>query len=189
MRERALYWIAIAVLTLLLIKQCNTTAPGCVTVQNTDTLMIVKTDTIAGPTVKAYIVKPVHLWRHDTIETSYVLHDTIQQASYMAEYTDTLKFEPYGFAIVTDTVNGKITSRSFSYMLTDYNTTTTVTKTVEAPAKTQYFAGGSVVLPINALEANVGLLTKRSRNLYQLGLGAGKNGSYWRIGALINIKK
>lgn len=187
MRERAVYWITIAVLTLLLIKTCNKVVPECAQVQKTDTLMLVKNDTITKE-VKAYVVKPIHLWRHDTIETSYVIHDTLQEANYMAEYTDTLKFEPYGFAIVTDTVNGKITSRSYSYMLTDYNTTTTVTNTVEAPQHNKLYLGGSLILPLSGFETIVGYQTKKAGTLYQLGFGAGKWGTYARIGLLLKIK-
>jgi hypothetical protein len=187
MRERLIYLAIIVVLVLLLFKSCHQKCD--VMPISSDTITIFKHDTIKGESFTTYVPKAYKVIVHDTTEIAYNKFDTIVKPceSVTTLYEDTLRFNPLGFAVVTDSVDGKILNRSYSFQLIQTNEMEKINTIVQAKPRNQYFIGAETTLPIKYYGINLGFKYKNSNNLFNLGAGFLNDSKYLKVGFLIRL--
>lgn len=106
-------------------------------------------------------------------------------------YNDTLKFkEDAGYAVVKDSVQGKILSRSFSYKLTTTNPVQPVA--IAEKKKGALYAGfmavGNAKDPVGYLGASGIWVPRNQRQAFTFGFGSFNNKAYMQAGILFKIK-
>lgn len=185
MRERILYWLAIAILLFLLFRSCKGGGSGRTDYRDS-VRTIISIDTIKGESKKVYVPKPYKVTIHDTTEVVYNSKDTqyIQADCPISLYRDTLKFDKYGYAVVMDSVKGEILKRAFRYDI--YKTT--VTNNVILKRRNKAFIGIETTYPLQSFSANFAFQFKNSDNLINLGAGFANSKVFYKAGMLIKIK-
>ncbi len=106
-------------------------------------------------------------------------------------YNDTLKFkEDAGYAVVKDSVEGKILSRSFSYKLTTINPVQPVA--ISEKKKGALYAGfmavGNAKDPVGYIGASGMWVPRNQRQAFTFGFGSFNNKAYLQAGILFKIK-
>jgi hypothetical protein len=106
-------------------------------------------------------------------------------------YNDTLKFkEDAGYAVVKDSVQGKILSRSFSYKLTTINSVQPVA--FADKKKGALYAGfmaiGNAKDPAGYIGASGMWVPRNQRQAFTFGFGSFNNKAYLQAGILFKIK-
>lgn len=190
LNERIIYWAAIFILFLLLFRSCRCGGSGNRTDYRDSVRTVIRIDTIKGKSYTKYIPKPYKVIKHDTTEVAYVQNDTIyiqlpsSKDCPISLYSDTLKFDKDGYAIVKDSVMGSILKRDFTYNLLK----TTVTNNVILKKRNKAFIGIEATYPLEAFSLNFAFQFKNSDNLINLGAGFANSKVFYKAGMLVKIK-
>ncbi len=194
--ERWLYIITILVLALLLLgERCSRkVCPPC---QST---VIVKTDTTYIPQPVQIIPGPVNVAKKEkpkkegskNIEWEFIPESEPDPGYVVPEnsisiYNDTFKFkEDAGYAVVKDSVQGKILKRSFSYNIK------APTIIPVAKKKGALYAGfmllGNPNDPVGYIGASGMWVPRNQRQAFTFGFGSFNNKAYLQAGILFKIK-
>jgi hypothetical protein len=202
--ERWAYILIIAALIFLLLQRgCkDKPCPPCPPVEN-------KSDTVYVPQPVKVIEGPLNNKRKSKIneikppaksfgEAEWIIVPEseadpgyIVPENSISIYNDTLKFkEDAGYAVVKDSVQGKIISRSFSYKLTTINTAQTVS--IAEKKKGALYAGfmavGNAKDPVGYLGASGIWVPRNQRQAFTFGFGSLNNRGYMQAGILFKIK-
>lgn len=167
--ERIVWAFVVAMLSWFLFKSCNKDSPvGRLTIQTIKTI-----DTIPGKAKISYQV--IRDTIHDTIpeyvtlENDYYQPDVIPVPVKINHYTDTLRFDSLGFAVIKDTVAGKLLKRDFTFSI--YRPT--ITKTEVVKKRNKVYLGLEYQYPVNYLGAAIALQFKND-NFLKLSYGIQK---------------
>ena len=185
MRERIIYLLVIATLLLLLMRTCKGGSNGRTDYRDS-VRTVIRIDTIKGESDTKYVPKPYKVTYHDTTEITYNNTDTqyIQVQKQISEYSDTLRFDSNGYAVVKDSVLGSLLSRSFTYDIFK----TTVTNNVILNRHNKAFIGFETTYPIQLFSINFAVQFKKSDNLINLGAGFANSKIFYKAGMLLKIK-
>jgi hypothetical protein len=106
-------------------------------------------------------------------------------------YNDTFKFkEDAGYAVVKDSVQGKILSRSFSYKLTTINPVQPVAfaDKKKGALYAGFMAVGNAKDPVEYIGASGMWVPRNQRQAFTFGFGSFNNKAYLQAGILFKIK-
>jgi hypothetical protein len=185
MRERIIYLLVIAILLLLLMRTCKGGSNGRTDYRDS-VRTVTRIDTIKGGSKRIYVPKPYKVISHDTTQVIYNNTDTqyIKIPQLILGYSDTLRFDSSGYAVVKDSVLGSILARSFTYDI--YKTT--VTNNVILNKHNKAFIGFETTYPIQLFSVNFAFQFKKSDNLINLGAGFANSKVFYKAGMLLKIK-
>ncbi|MES2457198.1 MAG: hypothetical protein V4594_16710 [Bacteroidota bacterium] len=186
--ERVVWAFVIVILTFMLFKKCKND-PGLVTVK-TETITTI--DTIPGEIV--YVPQPYAV--HDSFIESFAVEVEVpkpypvpvaakKEPVQISLYNDTLKLDSSGYAVVKDTVQGKILGRSFSYKL--FHPTVTTTNTVDQKKKIRGYIGAEYFYPMNYTGGAIALQLKND-NFLKLSAGHANGSAHYGISYFAKIK-
>lgn len=177
--ERLFYAVVILTLIILLFRRCNRKPEETIT-----TKIEVKYDTIKGESKVSYV--PIRDSFYVTSVDSIEKITYVQIPVYITDsgnfvkrntYTDTLRFDTLGYAVVKDTVAGELLKRAFSYEI--IRPTITITNTVPQKKGTAFYVGGEAIVPVNYFGVGAGMKLKNDDFIK---LGYGVVGSKQQIG-------
>ena len=191
--ERIVWIFIVTFLCFLIYYSCKHqpgSIAGPVSIQTIKTI-----DTIRGDGPVSYVPSPaVHDTIHDsipypeyvTLAEDYFPPDVKPEPIKVNTYRDTLYFDSLGYAVVRDTIAGKILKRGFDFNI--FRPTITVTKTEVIPPKNKLFLGLEYNYPVNYLGAAAAFQFKKHDNILKVSAGYINGKLQYGAGYFVKVK-
>lgn len=206
MKKERWYYIVIIVILIAIIFWMRSCSGSCPEIQSSTTT----TDTTHGSSITykpvpikdtfvrlmpVYVPQPyaIHDTLHDQIPTASINGDKSDYDIFSdlndpsnpttRKYSDTLRFDSSGYAVVNDLVEGTILKRQFNYSIFK----TTVTNNIVQKKKLKLYLGLEYTYPINYAGA-AAIVQLKNDNMLKVGYGFANQQSQYSIGYYVKIK-